>query len=135
MVYTQTGDVLLLERLQPQGYWQSVTGSLKWDETPEQAAQRELYEETGIQASDEKLKATGQVNRFRIVPAWKPRYAPDVGENTEYVYELCCTQRPDIQLHDTEHVRYQWLAPAAAAELASSTTNRDAILHLPIRIC
>lgn len=133
VVYTQAGEVLLLERVQPPGYWQSVTGSLEWGENADEAAQRELFEETGLQASD-KLYATGQVNCFHIVPAWKARYAPDVNENTEYVYQLSLAQREDITLHQQEHVNYRWLPAAVAAEQVASTTNRDAILHLPIRI-
>ncbi len=133
MIYTLAGEVLLLERVQPAGYWQSVTGSLEWGENADDAAQRELYEETGLQASD-RLHATGQVNHFQIVPAWKPRYAPDVNENTEYVYQLALAQRQDIALHQQEHINYRWLPAAVAAEQVASTTNRDAILHLPIRI-
>ncbi len=133
MIYTLGGEVLLLERVQPQGYWQSVTGSLEWGEHADHAAQRELYEETGIQAGDQ-LHATGRVNRFQIIPAWKPRYAPNVNENTEYVYQLALAQRQDITLHAQEHVHCRWLPAAEAAEQAASTTNRDAILHLPIRI-
>ena len=50
VVYTAAGETLLLKRLQPV-FWQSVTGSLEWpDETPEDAARREVYEETGIEA-------------------------------------------------------------------------------------
>ena len=133
MVYTLAGEVLLLERVQPPGYWQSVTGSLEWGENAIDAAQRELHEETGLRAADN-LRATGQVNRFHIIPAWKPRYAPDVIENTEYVYQLSLAQRQDIIIHPQEHVRYRWLPAVEAAEQVASTTNREAILHLPIRI-
>jgi len=133
VVYTPAGEVLLLERVQPQGYWQSVTGSLEWGESADHAAQRELYEETGLQGGD-KLLATGQVSCFQILPAWKPRYAADVHKNTEYVYQLELTHIQDITLHRQEHINYRWLPAAQAAEQVASTTNRAAILHLPIRI-
>lgn len=133
MVYTQAGEVLLLERVNPQGYWQSVTGSLEWGESALAAAQRELLEETGLQDTDN-LCAAGQVNRFRIAPAWKPRYADDVHENTEYVYQLALEHRQDILIHPAEHVQYCWLPAKEAAQRVSSTTNREAILNLPIRI-
>ncbi|MGW8310783.1 MAG: NUDIX domain-containing protein, partial [Thiogranum sp.] len=32
VIYTASGEVLMLERQQPAGYWQSVTGSLEWGE-------------------------------------------------------------------------------------------------------
>ncbi|HUH00249.1 MAG TPA: NUDIX domain-containing protein, partial [Gammaproteobacteria bacterium] len=48
VVHTRSGEVLLLERIQPPGWWQSVTGSLEAGETPWDAAVRELHEETGM---------------------------------------------------------------------------------------
>ena len=123
------GQVLMLERRQPPGYWQSVTGSLEAGETPLAAARRELREETGIEAGDA-LRDTGITNRFPIHPAWRARYAPEVSENTEHVFHLSLAQRPPVRLDPDEHVRFRWLPAGAAARLASSHTNRDAILTL-----
>jgi len=50
VVYTRAGEVLMLRRTSPRGFWQSVTGSLEWGELPAHAAARELYEETGLRA-------------------------------------------------------------------------------------
>ena len=78
VIYTQAGEVLLMERTQPPGYWQSVTGSLRWDEQePRVAALREVREETGL-VVDELLVDCGYQNRFEILPAWRHRFAPDV---------------------------------------------------------
>ena len=52
VIYTISGEVLLLERRQPAGFWQSVTGSLAWDEAPREAAIREVSEETGLLEQD-----------------------------------------------------------------------------------
>ena len=50
VVYTVSGQTLLLKRNRPV-FWQSITGSLKWpDESAPDAAYRELEEETGIHA-------------------------------------------------------------------------------------
>ena len=46
LVYTAAGQVLLLRRIRPRGFWQSVTGSLRWGESRQRAARRELFEET-----------------------------------------------------------------------------------------
>src|SRR5205814_7957128 len=46
VVHTPKLDCLLLERADPRGFWQSVTGTLGWSETPAECAAREIDEET-----------------------------------------------------------------------------------------
>ncbi|MCW9057391.1 MAG: dihydroneopterin triphosphate diphosphatase [Gammaproteobacteria bacterium] len=127
LVYTRAGEVLLLERCHPAGYWQSVTGSLEWGEAAESAARRELEEETGLVAAD--LIDCHHSNRFPIHPAWRVRYASEVRFNTEYVFRLEYKERPDVRLHCAEHVRSLWLPRREAAEQVASATNREAILR------
>ncbi len=127
LVYTEAGEVLMLRRRQPDDFWQSVTGSLEGNETPEQAARRELFEETGLAVSAG-LVDCRKTNRFPILPAWRSRYAPDVSHNTEYVFRLALTERLAIRIDLAEHLEYQWLDRVSAAALASSYTNREAIL-------
>src|SRR5690606_4956439 len=52
LIHTADLQVLLLERADKSGYWQSVTGSLEEGETPREAAIREVREETGLVATD-----------------------------------------------------------------------------------
>jgi dATP pyrophosphohydrolase len=132
VIYTLTGEVLLLERQQPPGYWQSVTGSLRWDETPEQAARRELGEETGLEAGD-LLVDCGYKNRFEILPAWRARYAPDVLRNTEYVFSIQLPEPVPVNLNPAEHRQAQWLPARLAALRASSYTDQIAIERLVLR--
>lgn len=127
LVYTEAGEVLLLRRRQPDDFWQSVTGSLEVGETPAQAARRELFEETGIEAGAALIDCQTS-NRFPILPAWRARYAPEVSHNTEYLFRLCLPQFSEIQIDPAEHYDYQWLDRKSAAALASSYTNRAAIL-------
>ena len=123
------GQVLQLRRRKPEGYWQSVTGSLLEGETPMKAALREVREETGLPA-DEGLGDTGITNRYPIHPAWRDKFAPSIKENTEYVFSLLLHEAADISLNPGEHVEYRWLPREMAAAHASSSTDRDAILEL-----
>ena len=128
VVHTDDGQVLQLLRREPQGFWQSVTGSLKEGETPLKAARRELREETGLDG-DAGLVDGGVINRYPIHPAWRHRFAPEVQENTEYVFHLAVAETCDINL-SAEHVDYRWLPREQAADAAGSATDKAAILAL-----
>jgi dihydroneopterin triphosphate diphosphatase len=128
VVHTDDGQVLQLLRQQPEGFWQSVTGSLNPGETPLEAARRELREETGLDGETD-LTDGGFINRYPIHPAWRHRYAPEVQENTEYVFHLALTGPCDISL-SPEHVDSRWLPREQAAEAAGSATDKAAILAL-----
>jgi len=132
VVYTRDLDVLVMERADAPGYWQSVTGSQEPGETLAATATRELREETGIDAA-----RFGGVtdwhtsNVYDIFPRWRHRYAPGTTQNTEHVFGLCVPQPVDITLDPREHVRYAWLPWTDAAAKCFSWSNRDAILLLP----
>jgi dATP pyrophosphohydrolase len=128
LVYTLAGRVLLLRRRQPADFWQSVTGSLEWEESdPLGTAYRELREETGLQGVV--IEDCGIINRFPILPAWRSRYQPGVRDNTEYVFKTILPECLPIRLNPEEHGEYAWLERDAAATRVSSYTNRDAILR------
>ena len=129
VVYTVGGRVLLLRRVAPPDHWQSVTGSLEWDEAdPFVAARRELLEETGIDGS--RLIATGIVNRYPILPPWRARYAPGATENLEHVFALELPEPGRVRLCPAEHDAFAWLPRVAAAQQVFSYTNRAAVLAL-----
>ena len=134
VVHTPDLEVLLLERADRPGFWQSVTGSQDEGEALPDTAKRELREETGLDASRFVLEDWGKQNRYKIYPGWRHRYAPGVTHNTEHVFSLVLPQPLEIVLEPTEHLRYEWLPWRDAAERAFSWSNAEAIRELPQRV-
>jgi dATP pyrophosphohydrolase len=133
VIYTVAGDVLLLERADHPGYWQSVTGSRDDEEKLVETAIREVREETGLDARQYSLTDWHLQNVYEIYAHWRYRYPPGVTHNTEHVFGLQLPERVDIQLEPREHLNCQWLAWQDAAEKVFSPSNRAAILELPQR--
>lgn len=133
VIHTPDWKVLLLRRLRPSGFWQSVTGSLEAGETPLAAAVRELGEETGLEVRPEALLDWQRRNRFLIRDEWRARYAPGVTHNVEHVFSLAVPREQPVRLACDEHDAQCWLPHAEAAARVFSWTNRDAILSLPQR--
>jgi len=131
---TRGGEFLLLRRVRPPGFWQSVTGSLEPGETPRQAAGRELGEETGLKMPDRTLIDLHHRERFPILPAWRARYAPEDHENTEHWFALVLPRRRLIRLNPREHLELRWLPAPLAIRQASSWTNRKAIRLLATQL-
>jgi dATP pyrophosphohydrolase len=129
VVYTIAGEVLLLRRTQPADFWQSVTGSLGWGESPMQAARRELYEETGIMAGNG-LQDLRHTESFPIVPPWRAHYAPNVRYNREHWFALPIMGRRLIHLNPHEHTEYRWVQAHRGLRMVTSWTNRKAIQYL-----
>ena len=124
--------MLLLERAESTGLWQSVTGSREGDEHLADTALREVAEETGIQASAAALHDWQLANRFLIMQRWRKRYAPGVTQNTEHVFSLCLPAPQPVRLAPDEHTAARWVPWQEAAQAVFSWTNRDAI-HLVAR--
>lgn len=132
VIYTQALDVLLIERADHPGFWQSVTGSRDaLDEPLAQTALRELREETGIVAAPGQLHDWKLSNIYEIYPAWRHRYAPGVNRNTEHVFGLRLPGPQAVVLNPREHTAWQWLPWLTAADKCFSPSNAEAILLLP----
>ena len=126
MVCTDAGEVLLMERMRPRGFWQSVTGSLSWGESARTAAVRELAEETGLKAGRHLVDLRRGVS-FPIVPPWRARYAPQHRVNREHWFIVQLPARRMIHLEPREHRQYRWLPASLALRRATSWTNRQLI--------
>mgnify|MGYP003394082128 CR=1 FL=1 len=133
LVHTPDLQVLLLERADQPGYWQSVTGSQNAGETLEETAVRELREETGLDATRYLLVDWAQELRFEIYPHWRHRYAPGITHNTEHVFAVQVPQPVDVTIAPREHLAYEWRLWSDAADRVFSWSNAAAIRELPSR--
>jgi dihydroneopterin triphosphate diphosphatase len=153
VIHTRDLNILLIERADKPGYWQSVTGSKdKVDEPLFETAVREVWEETGIRIEGKELPAqetsqdTGLClprenlqdwqlrNVYEIYPVWRHRYAPGVTHNTEHVFGLLVPNGIPVTLSPQEHLRHMWLPYREAADRCFSASNAEAILQLPQRL-
>ncbi len=122
--------VLLLERADHPGYWQSVTGSQDQGETLMQTAIREVAEETGLDATRYSLTDWHLQNQYEIFQEWRWRYAPGVTHNTEHVFGLLLPQCVPVTVAAREHLDFIWLPWQEAAKNVFSWSNADAIRKL-----
>ena len=134
VVHTTDLQVLLLERADRPGFWQSITGSQHAGESLGETAVRELREETGLDATRYPVVDWEKQNRFEIYPHWRHRYEPGVTHNTEHVFAVEVPEPLQITLAPREHLAYLWLPWREAAERAFSWSNAEAIRELAERI-
>jgi dATP pyrophosphohydrolase len=152
VIHTEDLNVLMIERADRPGFWQSVTGSKDAKDEPlQETAIREVAEETGIrivQAAPEQGDRTSEArtcvsvahlhdwqlsNVYEIYPAWGYRYAPGVTRNTEHVFGLRVPRDIPVVLSPREHMNFMWLPWREAADKCFSASNAEAILQLPHR--
>ena len=127
VVYTRTDKVLLLRRRDRPDFWQSVTGSMRWDEDdPAVTARRELAEETGL-TDTAALRDWQRTYRFEIMAPWTRRFAPGTRENVEHMFSIELADEVAVVLNPAEHAEYVWLCFDQAVQRVSSWTNREAI--------
>lgn len=134
VIYTPDLHVLLLERTDHPGYWQSVTGSCEPGEPATAAAVREVGEETGLNACDYRLDDWNLTYEFEIFQEWRHRYAPGVTHNTEQVFGLAVPAPPTVTLAPREHLAFVWLPWREAEQRVFSWSNAAAIRRLSERM-
>jgi len=137
VIHTPALEVLLIERADKPGYWQSVTGSKDaGDEPLLETCVREVAEETGIRIGSPAvplgaLRDWQLANVYEIYPVWRHRYAPGVTHNTEHVFGLTVPDGTAVTLNPREHLRFEWLPWREAADRCFSPSNAEAVLQLP----
>lgn len=133
VIYTRDNKVLLLERRDHPGYWQSVTGSCQLGETLPETAHREVLEETGLDTHRYVLADWNLQNEYEIYSEWRHRYEPGVLRNKEHVFGLELPETCPVQLNPREHLAFQWLTVEQAARAVFSPSNKAAIEQLAQR--
>lgn len=138
VVHSADLSVLLLERADHPGFWQSVTGSRdSYEEPLAETARRELFEETGIQLGAPGVGPLVDWNfqqSYEIYPHWRHRYPPGVTQNVEHVFSVCVPKDIAVCLADREHLRFEWRTWPEAAEQCFSWSNTKAIRELAARM-
>jgi dATP pyrophosphohydrolase len=139
-IHTSDLQVLLIERADRPGFWQSVTGSKDaLDEPLALTARREVAEETGIVVGspgvpEDALRDWRHAIEYEIYPQWRHRYAPGITRNTEHWFSLEVPRDIKVVLAPREHIAFAWLPYEAAAARCFSASNREAVLQLPMRL-
>ena len=128
LIHTSDLKVLLIERADKAGFWQSVTGSIEIEDADLSAtAIREVFEETGLNALQYKLEDWQFAQTYEIYEHWRYRYAPGVTQNVEHVFGLELPNTVDVKLAPNEHVAYEWVDWREAAKRVFSWTNVEAL--------
>jgi 8-oxo-dGTP pyrophosphatase MutT (NUDIX family) len=105
-------------------FWVLPKGTPEYGETTEQAALREVTEETGIQT-----RIVGELGRIRYSFSRQGRrYSKEV------LYFLMEAIGGDISLHDHEYDDARWFALDSAAEHLAYTNEADVLRHAIPRI-
>jgi lipoyl(octanoyl) transferase len=128
VVVVRRGAELLVLRRAPErlGYWSLVAGGLEPEETPEQAAERELLEETGLRAAVERLPVSLSYSLLDDPPAIRARYGPGIERVTVHAF---FAEAPDgwEPTLDAEHDVHRWCDVDSALSLLPYQTTRDAV--------
>ncbi|OOF89273.1 dihydroneopterin triphosphate diphosphatase [Rodentibacter ratti] len=122
-----TNNILMLQRQDDPDFWQSVTGSLEENETPRQAAIRELWEEVRLKITENStaLFDCNESVEFEIFPHFRYKYAPNVTHCREHWFLLAVEREFVPQL--SEHLAYQWVSAEQAVKMTKSPNNAEAI--------
>ncbi len=116
--------VLLLKTIpERESFWQPVTGGIEHGETPEVAARREVFEETGLIPS-EPLFSLGEP--FDFESRWGP--AREVAFGCQV--EGSSSAPPGVRLDPREHDQFAWVFAEKALEQLRFDSNAQMLINL-----
>jgi dihydroneopterin triphosphate diphosphatase len=105
-------------------FWQGITGGLKEEESPEDAAKREFMEETGI--SPLKIEQVGFTCTIPVEEKWRYLYLQGVQEITEHVF-VAYLQGHQEPVLSFEHDISRWCTKTEALQLLLHDGNIEAL--------
>lgn len=127
VVVRREGELLVMRRAPERlGYWSLVSGGVEPEETPQEAAQRELFEESGLAAEVRRLPVALSYSLLDDPPAIRARYAPGIERVTVHAFVADAEHGWEPTL-DAEHDVYRWCDLEQAVALMAYETTRDAL--------
>jgi dATP pyrophosphohydrolase len=120
---------LMLKRTEERGgFWQGVTGHPEGKESIEQAAARELLEETGFIPSF--LLKTDFSYTIKVDEEHQEKYPEGTTELTEYVFIARIDQNDLPSIDDFEHTEWKWCSYDEAQNLLYWSENKKALEYV-----
>lgn len=112
--------------------WQFVSGGGEDNETPKEAAIREIREETGTFHADvQQLTSMTYIPVYHFSKRYRQNWSKDTYVLPEYHFAFACDK--EIQLSN-EHTEYHWLNYEEASEILKWDSNKTALYELNCRL-
>ncbi len=120
---------LMLKRTEERGgFWQGVTGHPEGKESIEQAAARELLEETGFIPNF--LIKTDFSYKIKIEESAKDIFPEGTTELDEYVFVARIDQKDLPSIDSYEHTEWKWCSYEEAQKLLFWEENKQALEYV-----
>jgi 8-oxo-dGTP pyrophosphatase MutT (NUDIX family) len=127
VVVRRGGQFLVLRRVPERlGYWSPVAGGVEAGEIPADAARRELWEETGLEAELRELPVQLSYSLLDDPPEVRARYTPGIERITVHAFVVDAPPEWEPVL-DEEHDAHRWCEQEEAVSLFPYETLRDAV--------
>lgn len=122
------GSEYLLLRRADMGVWQGVAGGGEKDETPKEAAIREVAEETGIELNGLiDLESASMISVMDVVG--EPLWGNDTTEIPEHAFCAVMPVSAQVVL-SAEHMEYAWCSKDEALDLLEWESNKHALFKV-----